>query len=227
LVKQKLLSPERAQVLRSWSHSGFNVHKGDRVAPENRAELEELAQYILRNPFSVEKMQMETPGDRIIYRSRHNPKIGRNFQIFTATDFLAAVTHHIPDKGAQLVRYYGFYSNKMRGQRRRAQGLPPAGALRPMISPPPPKYLPSKKWRELILKVWHADPLRCPVCQSQMRVIAVIDDLAVVEKILRHLGLWCGPPVAGHGRAPPGGPLVYEPFDDVDPAPEYENVLTD
>jgi hypothetical protein len=227
LVEQKLLSPERAQVLRSWTHSGFNIHKGDQVAPQNRAELEQLAQYILRNPFSVEKMQMETPGDRIIYRSRYNPKIGRNFQVFTATDFLAAVTHHIPDKGAQLVRYYGFYSNKMRGQRRRAQGLPPASLLRPTTSPPPPKHLPSKKWRELILKVWHSDPLRCPVCQNQMRVIAVIDDRAVVEKILRHMELWCGPPVARQGRSPPGAPMVYEPYGDVEPMPDYENVVTD
>jgi len=30
------------------------------------------------------------------------------------------------------------------------------------------------------------DPLRCPVCQNPMRVIAVIDDPKVVEKILRH-----------------------------------------
>jgi hypothetical protein len=30
--------------------------------------------------------------------------------------------------------------------------------------------------RDLILRVWHVDPLRCPVCQSPMRVIAVIDD---------------------------------------------------
>jgi len=28
------------------------------VAPEERADLERLAQYIIRNPFSVEKMQV-------------------------------------------------------------------------------------------------------------------------------------------------------------------------
>ena len=59
---------------------------------------------------------------------------------------------------------------------------------RPGVSPPPPVKLPSKRWRDLILRVWHADPLRCPVCQNPMRVIAVIDDPRAVEKILRHLG---------------------------------------
>ena len=84
-----------------------------------------LEEYILRNPFSVEKMTLESLTDMVIYRSRLNAKINRNFEVFTATDFLAAITQHIPDKGAQMVRYYGWYSNKMRGARQR--WLPPEG----------------------------------------------------------------------------------------------------
>ena len=38
--------------------------------------------------------------DIVIYRSRLNAKINRNFEVFTATDFLATITQHIPDKGA-------------------------------------------------------------------------------------------------------------------------------
>ena len=61
---------------------------------------------------------------------------------------------------------------------------------------------------------------------SRCAFIAVIDDPRVVEKILRHLGAWHDPPP----RPPPQGlpgPYTYEPCDDVDPAPDYENVLTD
>jgi len=69
-----------------------------------------------------------------------------------------------------------------------------------------------------------------------MRVIAVIDDRRVVEKILRHLGAWHDPPAytqASAGRPPRTppqglpGPYTYEPCDDVDPMPDYENVLSD
>jgi hypothetical protein len=128
---------------------------------EAKADLEDLAQYILRNPFSVEKMTLKSPTDMVIYRSRLNAKINRNFEVFTATDFLAAITQHIPDKGAQMVRYYGWYSNKMRGVRHR--GLPPdLVPHRPGLSLPPPIKLPSKRWRDLILRVWHVDRLRCP-----------------------------------------------------------------
>jgi hypothetical protein len=79
--------------------------------------------------------------------------------------------------------------------------------------------------RHLIPQVWRVDPLGCPVGQNSMRVIAVIEDPRLVEKILLHLGAWQDPPA----RLPaPGatGPYTYEPCDDVDPTPDYENVLT-
>ncbi len=41
--------------------------------------------------------------------------IPRNFEVYDPLDFLAEVTQHIPNKGEHQIRYYGFYSNKMRG----------------------------------------------------------------------------------------------------------------
>jgi len=79
-------------------------------------------------------------------------------------------------------------------------------------------------WREahFIMKMWHADPLICPQCQHPMRLIAVLDQLAVAEKILRHLGLWSGTPSPAPARSPPGGaagPWIREPCDGVNPCP--------
>jgi len=63
-----------------------------------------------------------------------------------------------------------------------------------------------------------------------MRVIAVVDQQEVVEKILRRrLGLWRGTTRLVPARAPPNtgaAPWIREPFEDVDPMPDYENVLT-
>jgi hypothetical protein len=86
--------------------------------------------------------------------------------------------------------------------------------------------LPSKRWRDLILCVWHIDPLRCPVCQGPMGVIAVIDDRRAVENILRHLCALARPARRPVPPCPPG-PYTYEPYADVDRMPDYENVLTD
>ena len=37
------------------------------------------------------------------------------------------------------------------------------------------------------------DPLTCPKCSGQLRIISFIDNPSVIEKILRHLKLWDPP----------------------------------
>ncbi|MBT4525208.1 MAG: IS91 family transposase, partial [Deltaproteobacteria bacterium] len=37
--------------------------------------------------------------------------------VYDAEAFIAALTQHIPDRSFQMLRYYGFYSNKSRGLR--------------------------------------------------------------------------------------------------------------
>jgi hypothetical protein len=49
---------------------------------------------------------------------------------------------------------------------------------------------PSTPAIELIQKIYEVDPLTCPQCRGAMRVIAFIEDEAIVNKILKHLGLW-------------------------------------
>ncbi|MFC1463205.1 transposase [Verrucomicrobiota bacterium] len=42
--------------------------------------------------------------------------------LLSAEDFIAAITQHIPEKGFQMVRYYGWYSNRARGGACQAAG---------------------------------------------------------------------------------------------------------
>jgi len=214
------------------------------VVGTHRAELENLAQYILRHSFSVEKMTYLPQNGRVVYHSRMNQTTRRNFEVFTAVDFLAAVTRHIPDKGAQIVKYYGWYSNKARGQRARnavgrvGPGCAPVSDRAPVATVGLPvhespdtnpqstianpqskirKKIPSRTWRELIKKIWNTDPLLCPKCGGEMRLISLIEDRQVIEDILRHMNLW-EEPDGPSGLAPPEPPfrleLTYAPVDD-------------
>ena len=187
LVEARLLPVDRARMLHGWVHSGFQVHQSRRIAANECQDMERLAQYIVRNPFSVAKMQVNRSGDSILYRSGMNAKIKRNFQVFTACDFIAAITQHIPDKRFQMVRYYCWYSKKMRGQRRkRAEEAQEEAARKSAATaeqecgakentaiqiiehfPPKARRIPSRSWRELIKKVWEVDPLLCPQCQHE------------------------------------------------------------
>jgi len=204
LLRLKLLSPELVARMKTWKHSGFNVDCGRAVPPQNRPEREQLCQYVLRNPFSVAKVTLEYPHDTVIYRSRLNPKINRNFEVFDPVDFLATLSQHIPDKGAQMIRYYGLYSNKMRGFRSRTN--PSETVPWPKGSPPPPLQLPHRQWRDLIRQAWHTDPLQYPEGGKSMRFIALIEEPPVIEKTLRHLDLWCEPARFAPARPPPPDP---------------------
>jgi hypothetical protein len=42
-------------MLLSWQHSGFSLHRSRRVGHEEREDLEQIARFILRNPFSTAK----------------------------------------------------------------------------------------------------------------------------------------------------------------------------
>jgi len=66
------------------------------------------------------------------------------------------------------------------------------------------------------------DPLQCPKCGSTMRLIAVIDEPAVIRRILKHLRLWNPHPKAPDhpARDPPWpagttSPLTYHPVPDL------------
>jgi len=112
LVKKGLLPPERARMLRGWTHSGFNVHRSHRVPPRNREDMGRLAQYIICNPFPVDKMQPNSSGDSNIYRSGMNPKIQRNFEVFSPCEFIARI-----DEAAvieRILRHLGLWEAGVR-----------------------------------------------------------------------------------------------------------------
>ena len=88
------------------------------------------------------------------------------------------------------------------------------------VSAHEPRRIPSKKWRELIKKVWEADPLRCPKCSREMRIVSLIDQEDVIERILRHLGLW-QEGVRVHSGTDSPGETTLDPWLD-DPFPDYD-----
>ena len=64
----------------------------------------------------------------------------------------------------------------------------------------------ASSWAALVKRVFEVDPLECPHCGSRMKVVCFIErhQRDVVEKILRHCGLWEGPlRTLATARAPP------------------------
>jgi len=78
-----------------------------------------LAEYLLRAPFSLEKITYNAKAGSVLYRSDRHWRTKRNFEVFSASQFIAALLDQVPPKGVPQVRYYGWYSNKSRGLRQR------------------------------------------------------------------------------------------------------------
>ena len=217
--------------MRSWPHSGFSVDQSVLLAAGDRPGIERLVQYMTRCPFSLSRLVKVTKTGQVVYKAEKDacrafpdpqgdglasgPK--RNFQILAPLDFLAEFTQHIPPKGAHLIRYYGWYSNKTRGLRRKAAAeaaaaeQPAASSSADAARVPAPSRC-SQTWAMLIKRVYEVDALACPQCGGQMKVITFIEPPQgdVIEKILRHCGLWH----PSSPRAPPAGESwVHDPDD--------------
>ena len=72
----------------------------------------------------------------------------------------------------------------------------------------------------MIKKVHQADPLVCPRCCEPLKIISLIGDAPVIEKILRHLKLWDRPE---RPPPPPAVPSIHydEPTVDPDEADQW------
>jgi diadenosine tetraphosphate (Ap4A) HIT family hydrolase/ribosomal protein S27E len=212
LQDKGLLSEERTELLLSWRHTGFSVHNRVYVEPEDQPAVERLARYIMRPPISLDRMSWDGEGEVRYRRKRGHESSGAPVALvetFDPLEFLARVIMHIPEPRRHLIRFYGWYSNVSRGKRRlreeAAGSACPSGeghapSVRGKKDQGPDARALRRSWAQLIKRIYEVDPLVCPSCGSEMKVIAFIIDHAVVDKILRHLKRTEGE----RGRGPPG-----------------------
>jgi hypothetical protein len=130
---------------------------GEAISPLDKQRLEDTAAYLVRNPLSLEKLVYLDGHRAVLYRSRMNPSLGRNFE---ALDPL---------------------SNRARGVRR------PPGADPGEQPTEVPRRRSSPSWARLIAKIYQVDPLVCSRCGQKMQMIAFLTDPLSIGRILDHL----------------------------------------
>jgi hypothetical protein len=197
LQEEGLLTEERTELLLSWRHTGFSVHNRVRVEPEDQSAVERLARYVMRPPISLERMQWSGDGE-VFYQPKggHDGRArapGYTAEAYDPAEFLARVIMHIPEPRRHLVRYYGWYSNVSRGKRLRDEeearllGEGTGCASGGKREDGPDARAMRRAWAQLIKRIYEVDPLVCPSCGGEMKVVAFITGHEVVDKILRHL----------------------------------------
>jgi hypothetical protein len=152
---------------------------------------------MIRPLLSLERLSLDEREGRVCYRYGKEDKETERMDYL---EFIARVVSHIPDKGQVTVRYYGLYANAHRGKVKNASQVPVAlGMIEEELRP-----IPSKGWAEMIRKVYEVNPMVCPKCEGQMKVIAFLTDYAVVDRIINHLKL------TFVAERPPPAQLAYQ-----------------
>ena len=120
---------------------------------------------------------------KVIYTSKDR----KTRKVFTALDWLARLVTHIPGRYEHTVRYYGYFSNKSRGMRKKAEA---DDTIPTIMSNDMSGSVAKQNWARLIQQIYEVDPLVCPKCQGQMKIISIIDDCEIIDKVLKHQNLW-------------------------------------
>jgi hypothetical protein len=184
LIERRAISEELARKLIAWKHPGFSAHIGHAIPFADKKTIEDVACYLVRSPLSLKKLVYLDGQKAVLYRSRMNPSLGRNFEAMDPLEWLARLTDHIPDPGKHRTHFYAHYANRVRGER------PQEGATSHGDDQEQPKKRRcTPTWARLTAKVFHADPLVCKRCAGPLKVVAYITDRVAIGRILDHLDL--------------------------------------
>ena len=164
----------------------------------------------MTSPVSLKKITYVKDKGKVFYKTKYNEYFKENVKLFNVLDFIADLTIHIPPKGKHLIRYYGLYSSRSKGKNKengindkfgvKAHEVDDNQSSDEMTNVESVSSKKSKQtWAKLIQRVYEIDPLVCPKCQSEMKVIAVITEYDDIQKIIACLKKNKSP--RSHGRA--------------------------
>jgi hypothetical protein len=178
------------------------------VEPEDQPAVERLARYIMRPPISLERMTLPALhiGKGTIRRRSRRGLAGW----VPGSNFVRREQSCVPGIPSHRVAatQIGWYSNVSRGKRRKQQegdegprsAIGDSGPARRKGEDGPDARALRRSWAKLIKRIYEVDPLQCPSCGGEMKVVAVITEHEVVDRILHHLKR----KEEGKERAPPG-----------------------
>ena len=209
-VRRSLIEKIDADEMGEWEHGGgFSVDASVCIEGTDRPGLERLLRYCARPPFALEHLQ-QRDAEHVVY---HSPKPipGKPSNlVLTPLELITKIAALVPPPRTHRHRYYGVLAPNA-PLRTAVTALAPVA----VIAAPPPaaegaaaeepahraaaRYL----WAILLARIYEAFPLLCPICHSQMRIIAFINDASTVGKILDHIGESPQPPRIAPARGPP------------------------
>ena len=170
--------------------AGFSLHAGVAAKANERAKLERLCRYITRPAVSTKRLSMTRNG-RVRYQLKTPWRNGTTHVLFEPLDFISRLVSLVPKPRVNLTRFHGVFAPNSkyralvtparRGKNRKCHSADEADQT-------PAKKRASMTWAMRLKRVFNIDIETCANCGSEVRIIASIEDPAVIQKILAHLG---------------------------------------
>ena len=159
--------------------AGFSLHAATVCEAYQRSRLERLCRYITRPPIATKRLSVDGRG-RVVYQYKQPFRDGSTHVILEPLDFMARLAALVPRPRLNLTRFHGVFAPNFKHRQRivprRGQGR--VDADKPMAP---------MTWVQRLNRVFAIDIETCPHCGGTLRVIACIEEPALIARILGHV----------------------------------------
>ncbi|MEO1885298.1 MAG: transposase, partial [Methylococcales bacterium] len=184
-MRRDLLSSDEAEGMQNWGNGGgFSLQPWVQIAANDRKGLKRLFRYCARPIVVGERLRWLEKDERLIYRLSKPQHDGQTGLRLTPMEFLGRMAVLIPPPRCHRHRYHGVLAPNARYEK-------PAVAEEETHSVDREEPLAStysSLWAMLLGKIFEINPLLCPSCGGEMKIIAFVTDTEPIRKILRHIG---------------------------------------
>jgi len=190
---------------------GFDLHAGLRVPAGRRERLEGVCRYALRPPIALERLSVSGDG-RVRLQLRHRWADGTTHLEWDPIDFLGRLAVLVPRPRINLILHHGVLAPRAAWRSAVIRYTTATDRHAGAVEPPtrgcprdPPTAVRgrgrNRSWADLMSRTFGFDVLACPRCGGRLRLVALIEQAAVIERILRHLDLPAEIPAPRPARA--------------------------
>jgi len=177
--------------------NGFNLKADQLIKGHQRWKLSRLVRYVARPPLATERLKLSDDGKTVRYTMKRPWSDGTTEVLLSGVELIEKLAAAVPPPRGHLVRYVGV--------------LAPNSKLRiNVVIKPKPKARDENgktkasataraEWAVLMKRAFGFDLKVCPLCNGEVKHIAVIMDSLTIRKILDHLKEAKPPPLAKTG----------------------------
>ena len=166
---------------------GFSLHAGVSCEAHQRDLRERLCRYIARPAVAEKRLTVNAQG-KVVYLLKTPYRVGTTHVVFEPLDFIARLAALVPRPRVNLTRYHGVLAPNHRWR----AAVTPAGRGRgKRVAAQPEKSAIERhvamSWAQRLKRVFGIDVESCVRCAKAVKVIACIEEPALIERILAHV----------------------------------------